>query len=119
MAVMSVYLSHRVKQLRGQGGARGDRRSKGMTSPKQNQSSRNSSGSSYINRGKVPPKLRRQKDDAGLSTPSRRVSTVSDIFCSTPKKSTGTLGENGRRREEEIGLEHITPIRGWVMLGCG
>ena len=115
-----IYLTfHRVKELRGQGGLRGGRRGKTIPSPKRNLSNSNSGSgaSSTGTRGKSPPKkpkLGRQREVFGPSTPTSRVATGGSILCSTPKNSRWGE-ETSARGGKEIGLEQITPIRG--MLG--
>ncbi|XP_073321885.1 kinesin-like protein KIF24 [Pagrus major] len=115
----TLRYADRVKELRGQGGLRGGRRGKTIPSPKRNLSNSNScsGASSTGTRGKSPPKkpkLGRQREAFGPSTPTSRVATGGSIFCSTPKNSRWGE-ETSARGRQEIGLEQITPIRG--MLG--
>ncbi|XP_070689493.1 kinesin-like protein KIF24 [Pempheris klunzingeri] len=114
----TLRYADRVKELKGQGGLRGGK-GKTVPSPKRNlfNSSSSSGGSSIGTRGKSPPKkpkLGRQKEAFGPTTPTTRVTTGGAVLCSTPK--------NSRWREEtsaRTGLElgEITPVRGLQGIG--
>uniref|UniRef100_A0A3B4VGP9 Kinesin motor domain-containing protein n=1 Tax=Seriola dumerili TaxID=41447 RepID=A0A3B4VGP9_SERDU len=113
----TLRYADRVKELRGQGGLRGGRRGKTKPSPKHNLS--NSSSSSVGTRGKSPPKkqkLGRLKEAFGPTTPIARLPTGDAILCSTPKNSRWEA-ETSARHRKGIGLEHITPVRGWLGMG--
>ncbi|XP_023266417.1 uncharacterized protein LOC111658217 [Seriola lalandi dorsalis] len=113
----TLRYADRVKELRGQGGLRGGRRGKTIPSPKHNLS--NSSSSSVGTRGKSPPKkqkLGRQKEAFSPTTPIARLPTGDAILCSTPKNSRWEAKTSARHRKG-IGLEHITPVRGWLGMG--
>lgn len=104
---------HRVKELRRQGAVRGGRRGKTLPSPKHNLSYSNSSGGT---RGKSPPKkakLGRQREEFGPTSPTTMMPTGEAILCSTPKNSRWGE-ETSPRGIKSIGLEHITPVRGWL-----
>ncbi|XP_035495202.1 uncharacterized protein LOC118313666 isoform X1 [Scophthalmus maximus] len=108
----TLRYADRVKELRGHGGLRGGRRAKTIPSPKHNLSNSSNVGT----RGRSPPKkqkLGRGKEAFGPTAPITRLSTGDTYLCSTPKNSrwgaeTGAMGRKG------TGLEHITPIRGWL-----
>ncbi|XP_019956348.2 kinesin-like protein KIF24 isoform X2 [Paralichthys olivaceus] len=114
----TLRYADRVKELRGQRGLRGGRRGKTMPSPKHNLSN-SSSGSSVGPRGKSPPKkqkLGRQPEAFAPTSPNTRSSTGDTNLCSTPKNSRWRA-ETSAMGREGIGLEHVTPIRGWLGLG--
>ncbi|XP_035022862.2 uncharacterized protein LOC118115664 isoform X2 [Hippoglossus stenolepis] len=111
----TLRYADRVKELRGQGGLRGGRRGKTMPSPKHNLSN-SSSGSSVGPRGKSPPKkqkLGRRPEAFAPTSPNTRSSTGDTNLCSTPKNSRWKA-ETSAMGGEGIGLEHVTPIRGWL-----
>ncbi|CAB1456486.1 unnamed protein product [Pleuronectes platessa] len=111
----TLRYADRVKELRGQGGLRGGRRSKTMPSPKHNLFN-SSAGSSVVPRGKSPPKkqkLGRQPEAFAPTSPNTRSSTGDTNLCSTPKNSRWKA-ETSAMGGEGIGLEHVTPIRGWL-----
>ncbi|XP_049907216.1 uncharacterized protein LOC126394445 [Epinephelus moara] len=120
----TLRYADRVKELKGQGGLRGGRRGKTTASPKRNlsnssSSSSSSGGNSLGTRGKSPPKkpkLGRQREDFGPTTPTMRLATGGTILCSTPKNIRWEE-ETSASAMKEIGLEHITPVRG--LLGTG
>lgn len=115
--MLCLLLIYRVKELRGQGGLRGGRRSKTLPSPKHNLSS--SSGSIVRTRGKSPhkkQKLERQREAFTATTPDTRSAAGDAVLCSTPKSSRWKA-ETNARHNKGIGLEHITPIRGWLAVG--
>ena len=104
-----------MKELRGQGGLRGGRRGKTKPSPKHNLSN-SSSGSSVGPRGKSPPKkqkLGRRPEAFAPTSTNTRSSTGHSNLCSTPKNSRRKV-ETSAMGGEGIGLEHVTPIRGWL-----
>uniref|UniRef100_A0AAQ6IHG5 Kinesin motor domain-containing protein n=1 Tax=Anabas testudineus TaxID=64144 RepID=A0AAQ6IHG5_ANATE len=109
----TLRYADRVKELRRQGAVRGGRRGKTLPSPKHNLSYSNSSGGT---RGKSPPKkakLGRQREEFGPTSPTTMMPTGEAILCSTPKNSTWGE-ETSPRGIKSIGLEHITPVRGWL-----
>lgn len=113
--ISDCFLFHRVKELRGQRD-RGGRRGKIIPSPKRNlsNSSSSSGGNSVGTRGKSPPKkpkLGRQREDFGPTTPPKSIATGGTILCSTPKNSRWGE-ETSASTRQGIGLEHITPVRG-------
>ncbi|XP_040897283.1 uncharacterized protein LOC121184013 [Toxotes jaculatrix] len=115
----TLRYADRVKELKGQGVPRGARRGKTISSPKHHLSYRNSSGSSVGTRGKSPPKkpkLGRRREAFGPTTPNTRLPTGDAILCSTPKNSSWRA-ETSARDGKWIGLEHITPVRGWLATG--
>ncbi|XP_008292655.1 kinesin-like protein KIF24 [Stegastes partitus] len=121
----TLRYADRVKELRGQGGLRGRRRGKTVPSPKHNlatnssSSSSSSSGSNAGLRGKSPPKkpkLGGQKDYFAPTTPTARLPAGGAILCSTPKNSRCGKDTNARGRKG-IGLEHVTPVGGWLRMG--
>ncbi|KAL7391679.1 hypothetical protein ABVT39_012883 [Epinephelus coioides] len=121
----TLRYADRVKELKGQGGLRGGRRGKTTASPKRNlsnsssSSSSSSGGNSLGTRGKSPPKkpkLGRQREDFGPTTPTMRLAAGRTILCSTPKNIRWEE-ETSASAMKEIGLEHITPVRG--LLGTG
>ncbi|XP_034396741.1 uncharacterized protein LOC117735931 [Cyclopterus lumpus] len=112
----TLRYADRVKELKGQIGLRGGRRGKTIHSPKRNLSNSSSSSRGNIvgTRGKSPPKkpkLGRQREDFGLTTPTTRLTTGGSIICSTPKNSRWGEETNPSARKG-IGLEHITPVNG-------
>ncbi|XP_037634324.1 kinesin-like protein KIF24 [Sebastes umbrosus] len=118
----TLRYADRVKELKGHGGLRRGRRSKTTPSPKRNLSNSSSSSSGSIifgTRGKSPPKkpkLGRQREDFGSPTPTARLTTGGAILCSTPKNSKWEE-ETSANARKGIGLEHITPVRGWLGIG--
>ncbi|XP_045889775.1 uncharacterized protein LOC123959647 [Micropterus dolomieu] len=119
----TLRYADRVKELRGQGGLRGGRRGKIIPSPKPNLSNSNSSsssnGSSSGIQGKSPPKkpkLGRQREAFGPTTPSTMLASGGAILCSTPKNSKWGEATSPRARRG-IGLEQITPVRGLLEMG--
>nr|XP_004544746.1 kinesin-like protein KIF24 isoform X2 [Maylandia zebra] len=116
----TLRYADRVKELKRQGGLRGRRRNRGKTaaSPNQNLFS-STTGSTVSSRGKSPPKkpkLTRQSDSFGPTTPTTRSPVRSAFLCSTPKNTKCGEEANARRRGE-IRLEHISPVRGWLRIG--
>ncbi|CAI5650192.1 unnamed protein product [Oreochromis niloticus] len=116
----TLRYADRVKELKRQGGLRGRRRNRGKTaaSPKQNLFS-STTGSTVSSRGKSPPKkpkLARQSDSFGPTTPTTRSPVRSAFLCSTPKNTKCGEEANARRRGE-IRLEDISPVRGWLRIG--
>nr|XP_020458134.1 uncharacterized protein LOC109961566 isoform X2 [Monopterus albus] len=108
----TLRYADRVKELRGQRG-----RGKTLHSPKHNSNSSN--GSSVGTRGKSPPKkakLQRQREGLGPTTPTTRLLTGGEILCSTPKNSRWGKETNARGKIG-AGLEHVTPVRGWLGTG--
>ncbi|XP_018523899.1 uncharacterized protein LOC108878082 isoform X2 [Lates calcarifer] len=117
----TLRYADRVKELRGQGGLRGGRRGKIIPSPKHNLSNSNSSsnGSSAGNRGKSPTKkqkLERRREAFGPTTPNKRSTKGEAVLCSTPKNSRWGV-ETSARGRKRIGLEHISPVGGWLGVG--
>nr|XP_046243488.1 uncharacterized protein LOC124058362 isoform X2 [Scatophagus argus] len=113
----TLRYADRVKELRGGGGGfRGGRRDRTVHSPKRSLSNSNSSRgpSSVGTREKgspKKPKLWRQRQTFGPTTPSSSLATGGEILCSTPKSR--KWGEKtSTRARKAIGLEQITPIRG-------
>ncbi|XP_071339147.1 kinesin-like protein KIF24 isoform X2 [Trachinotus anak] len=116
----TLRYADRVKELRGQGGLRGGRRGKTIPSPKHNLSNSNSSSVSSVGtRGKSPPKkqkLGRQREGFSPTILNTRLPTGNTVLCSTPKSSRWEA-ETSARHRKGIGLEHITPVRGWLGMG--
>ncbi|XP_062235930.1 uncharacterized protein LOC133932999 [Platichthys flesus] len=111
----TLRYADRVKELRQQGGLRGGRRSKTMPSPKHNLSN-SSSVSSVGPREKSPPKkqkLGRRPEAFAPTSPNTRSSTGDTNLCSTPKNSR-SKAETSAMDGEGIGLEDVTPIRGFL-----
>ncbi|XP_041854718.1 uncharacterized protein LOC121648582 [Melanotaenia boesemani] len=105
----TLRYADRVKELRGAGGLKG-RGSKMVPSSKH--CLYKSSGS---NRTGTPknPNLGKQSDIFGFNTPTTKLYTEDRLLCSTPKSNicgeeTPSVARKG------IGLECITPIRGWL-----
>ncbi|XP_047448792.1 uncharacterized protein LOC125012723 isoform X2 [Mugil cephalus] len=115
----TLRYADRVKELRGQGGLKG-RRGKTVPSPKHNQSKNSSSSTSSVStRGKSPPKkpkLGRQSEAFGPATPTRQSRVEDVILCSTPKNNKHKKEPSAGTRKG-IGLENITPVRGWLAMG--
>lgn len=116
-AMVLLLIFNRVKELRGQEG-QGGRKSNTTFSPKYNQSRSNSSGEgcSVITRGKSPPKrpkVEKQRMAFCPTSPTTSSATGGAVLCSTPKSSRWAKDTNARAKKE-IGLEHITPIRGLI-----
>ncbi|XP_026177697.1 kinesin-like protein KIF24 isoform X2 [Mastacembelus armatus] len=113
----TLRYADRVKELRGQGGLRGGRRNKALLSPKHNLfNSSSSSDSNVSTQGKSPPKktkLERQRKSFGPATPTAKLLKEDGILCSTPKNSRWGEETNARGRKG-VGLEHITPVSGWL-----
>ncbi|XP_028269774.1 kinesin-like protein KIN-14L [Parambassis ranga] len=117
----TLRYADRVKELPGHRGLRGRR--KGKTVPvSKHDLSHSSSGSrsgSGGTRGKSPPKkpkLGIQSNAFGSNTPNTKSPVVGAILCSTPKSSRcgeETNAKGGRG----IGLEHTTPVSGWLGMG--
>ncbi|XP_040011667.1 uncharacterized protein LOC120805479 isoform X2 [Xiphias gladius] len=116
----TLRYADRVKELRGQGRPRGGRIGKALPSPKHNLfNSYSSTYSSVGTRGKSPPKkhkLGRRREAFGPTTPDTRLPTGDAILCSTPKNSRRGA-ETSPRGRKGIGLEHITPVGGWLGMG--
>lgn len=113
-AMVLLLIFNRVKELRGQGGQRG-RKSNTTFSPKYNQSRSSSSGEgcSVISRGKSPPKRPKVEKQRMAFCPTSPTTSSATVLCSTPKSSRWAKGTS-ERAKKEIGLEHITPIRGLI-----
>ncbi|XP_035515045.1 uncharacterized protein LOC118326203 isoform X2 [Morone saxatilis] len=114
----TLRYADRVKELRGQGGLRGGRRGKTIPSPKRNLSNSNSSsgGSSVGVRGKSPPKkpkLGRQRETFGPTTPTTKLAPGGSILCSTPKNSRWGEETSAKARASK-GFGQITPIKGFL-----
>lgn len=112
----SIFFN-RVKELKGQEG-QGERKSNTTFSPKYNQYRSNSSGEgcSVITRGKSPPKrpkVEKQRLAFCPTSPTTSSATGGAVLCSTPKSSRWAK-DTSARAKKEIGLEHITPIRGMI-----
>ncbi|XP_069555487.1 kinesin-like protein KIF24 [Brachyistius frenatus] len=114
----TLRYANRVKELKGQSGPRGRRRGKTVPSTKHSLTN-NSRSRSVGTRGKSPPKrpkLERQSETFGPTTPTNRSPIGGAILCSTPKNS--KCGEETNARDRKgIGLEHVTPVRGWLRMG--
>lgn len=105
-----LFHLHRVKELKKQGEVRGGRRGKTVPCPRRSSSNSNSS-----TRCKSPPKKAKLWQTETPGPPSRTTSLPMGeaILCSTPKTSRRGQ-EASQRGSEGIGLEHTTPVRGWV-----
>ncbi|XP_067377374.1 kinesin-like protein KIF24 isoform X2 [Channa argus] len=105
----TLRYADRVKELRGQGGERGGKRSKTSSFLKHNIS----------NSRRSPPKkakLTRQTEASGPTAPTQRLPMERAVLCSTPKNS--RRGEETSARDKKgVGIEHTTPVRG--LLGTG
>lgn len=118
--IIVALIVFRVKELRRQRELRGRRknRSKTAPSPKHNVFS-SSTDSSVSTRRKSPPKkpkLTKQSEAFGPITPTTRSPNGRAFLCSTPKISK-CGDEIDARGRGEIGLEHTTPVRGWLRMG--
>ncbi|KAK0138133.1 hypothetical protein N1851_025678 [Merluccius polli] len=112
---MSVFIPERVKELREQGGVRGGGlKTKGTFLSKPNLTRTSSSNAGSTNSrdksSQKRPKLN-HRDAHGPNTPPKRLPVAGATLGSTPKNSPWEEGRHIRGREEETGIEHLTPVR--------